>query len=60
MRVDRLYASNGGVTQTIFAPLILLLSFCYSHFVTLKSFISGYISLKVPTILRIFGNNIGL
>ena len=30
MRVDRLYASNGGVTQTIFAPLIF-----YSHFVTL-------------------------
>ena len=31
MRVDRLYASNGGVTQTIFTPLILLLSFCYSQ-----------------------------
>ena len=42
-----------------FVTLILLLSFCYSHLVVaLKSFISGYISLKVPTILRIFGNNI--
>ena len=40
-----------------FVTLILLLSFCYSHLVVaLESFTSGYISLKVPTILRIFGN----